>query len=395
MVDSRLKQIRPLPESEIRRLGLAWFLGDEEEDWGYFIDEMIGLSGEEIDHFQDACSTLYTMYEHAAFHVIQNDLWQDIGIPRNAIEAIRYTWNNPHYPHIYGRFDLAGGLDGSPPKLIEFNADTCTVLPETALVQLEQLRYNKMPEEQQFNHLFDDLVEQFRVAIEANPDMEPTLMISTLGFPEDDLNADVIGDAAKEAGFEVVQHLKMDQVIFSPEEGIFIEYDDHSYGRFDFWFKLAPWDFIANEEPGLMDILTSIIKNRQAVVLNPPYAMLFQSKGLMKVLWDLYPDHDLLLPASFSPLKGEIPYVQKPFFGREGENVRLFDQFGHPLEERKGDFGDQPVLYQGLAALSRDSEKHYYQPGVFYAGGPSALSFRRRDGMIVDEDSEFLGHFIY
>ena len=34
--------------------------------------------------------------------------------------------------HLYGRFDLSGGLDGKPIKLIEFNADTATCIPETA-----------------------------------------------------------------------------------------------------------------------------------------------------------------------------------------------------------------------------------------------------------------------
>ncbi len=47
---------------------------------------------------------------------------------------------------------------------------------------------------------------------------------------------------------------------------------------------------------------------------------MFQSKAFMKVLWDLYPNHPLLLETSFEPLKGKAQ-VEKKIFGREGANT--------------------------------------------------------------------------
>jgi glutathionylspermidine synthase len=48
---------------------------------------------------------------------------------------------------------------------------------------------------------------------------------------------------------------------------------------------------------------------------------MFQSKGFMKILWDLYPNHPLLLETSFEPLKGK-KHVEKRCFGREGANTK-------------------------------------------------------------------------
>lgn len=391
-MDNRIKKIEPLPLSKLASLGLRWYEGGEE--WDYLTSEIIAVTQDECGAFYDAAEELYEMYDKAVQHVIDNGLWKEIGIPKKARELIRFTWEDERHIHLYSRFDFAGGLDNLPIKLIEFNADTATVLPETAIIQWEQLKANGMDADNQFNDLYEDLVESFRTLREKNEDLEPRMMVSTLGHPEDKLNADLILDAAKEAGFEVTQ-VDLQHVVFSEEDGIFEELGPNDYLKYDFWFKLVPWEFIAYEEPELMELLTEIVTKRLAVVVNPAYSMVYQSKALMKVLWDLYPDHPLLLKTKYkkSKFEGE-PYVKKVIFGREGENITIVDKFGKKMEKRKGDFGDFPSIFQKFSLLPRDTRGNYYQPGVFYATEPSALSFRRRDSLIVDEDAEFIGHYI-
>ncbi|EPW5170406.1 glutathionylspermidine synthase family protein, partial [Campylobacter coli] len=75
----------------------------------------------------------------------------ELGIPFNLIDAIKMSWENEVHWHLYGRFDLAGGLDGKPIKLIEFNADTPTALFESAILQWALLKQNGMDESAQFN----------------------------------------------------------------------------------------------------------------------------------------------------------------------------------------------------------------------------------------------------
>lgn len=74
----------------------------------------------------------------------------DLAIPPKAIAAIKSSWD-AEPPSVYGRFDLA--YDGStPPKLLEYNADTPTSLLEAAVVQWNWLK-ERFPEADQFNSI--------------------------------------------------------------------------------------------------------------------------------------------------------------------------------------------------------------------------------------------------
>lgn len=393
MIDDKLEDISKLSRKFYKKNSLQYFV---EDGMDYIVNELIGLQPNEVDTYKSAASELSSMYNSAIQYVIDHQLWSTIGIPDNAIRIIEYTWKNRdrHLP-IYGRFDISGVINGNPPKLIEFNADTATILPETAIIQKEQLAGARKLPKNQFNHIFDDLSAQFQKLLQANPDKEPYFLFSTMGHDEDMLNNDLLASAAFKAGFEV-QHRRLDAVTFSPDEGILIQVGHDKYLPFDFWFKLVPWEHIAFEEPEIMDILTEIVVNEKAIIANPAYMMLAQSQALMKILWDLYPNHRLLLETQLTEHPfSEKPYVEKVIFGREGENIKVFNRYGSPLEENDGDFGNYPSIFQAFEELPQDSDGDYYQAGVYFAGQPSAISFRRRDGYIIDEDSEFIGHFIW
>ena len=85
--------------------------------------------------YYDAVNELYDMFVEAGQYVIDNNLFHELNIPFNLVEVIKESWENEVHWHLYSRFDLAGGIDGKPIKLIEFNADTPTSL-------LKQLLFN-------------------------------------------------------------------------------------------------------------------------------------------------------------------------------------------------------------------------------------------------------------
>ena len=87
----------------------------------------------------------------------------------------------------------------------------------------------------------------------------------------------------------------------------------------------------------------NIIKNQKAIILNPAYTLLFQSKGIMKILWDLYPNHPLLLHSSYEPLANK-KQVKKPFLAREGANVSIISQDGAVLEKNGGEYENGKFL---------------------------------------------------
>ncbi|MVM39673.1 glutathionylspermidine synthase family protein [Spirosoma sp. HMF3257] len=386
-----LQKLTTPPDTQLKNLGWDWMLG--QDTLPYLTNEVVVIQPADADAYYEAANELFDMFVAAGQHIIDENRFAEMGIPTNLIELIKLSWEDDRHIHLYGRFDLAGGVDGQPIKLIEFNADTATCLPETAVVQYAHLKANGLDESVQFNAVFETLTGQFEELLAMNPDLQPTLLLSAMrDFPEDDANVALLGEAAREAGFDIEFDF-IDNVEFSAEEGIFWQNPKNGqFERLDFWFKLIPWESIAEDEPELVELLTQIVRKRLAVVLNPAYTLLFQSKYILKILWELYPNHPLLLETDTKPLAGK-PCVEKVLFGREGANIRILNADGTERQAAEGDYGDYPKIYQQYVEFPQDSTGYTYQAGVFYAGEACGVGFRR-GSLILDNRAGFVGHMI-
>jgi glutathionylspermidine synthase len=388
----KLLPIKPIPESVFQKIGFYWYQTPETPP--YIADELIVISPEEGDAYYRAAAELYDLFIEAAQHVIDHRLYDQLDIPPSLIEMIEKTWDDDAHFHLIGRFDLAGGLDGQPIKLIEFNADTPSLIFEVALIQWLLLRHNELDEERQFNRLYETLKESFLKTKSRHRNFGkvdspiPCALFSCFNLGKEDENTTrLLEEIAYEAGF-ITSFEYIDDVFFSDEKGI-ISPEGES---FDYWYKLVPYELMTVEEPHLVEILTNIIRRQQAVLLNPPYALLFQSKGILKVLWELFPDHPLLLETAREPSPGKS-WVEKKTFGREGANIRILDHTGQELAGTPGDYDRYRAVYQKFAELPRDSEGRLYQAGVFFSCEPCGLGFRRERG-IIRNFSQFVGHIV-
>ncbi|MFC2057470.1 glutathionylspermidine synthase family protein [Campylobacterota bacterium] len=388
-----LQKTTPLDTDYLESLGFVWHTDSDESS--YISDELVVISEDEAEAYYEATNTLYDMYVEAAEHVVENNLFHEIGIPFNLVEVIKESWENDVHWHLYGRFDLAGGVDGKPIKLLEFNADTPTALFETAIIQWAMLKKSGLEEKSQFNALYESLVNNFKRLVTLEEDVSTFeerydgwnfLFTSVKGNSEEENTVRLLQHIATEAGFET-EFSYIDDIEFSAEDGIF--YQDKNY---ELWFKLIPWEDIALEESDLAMLLTNIIKNQKAIIFNPAYTLLFQSKGLLKILWDLYPNHPLLLESSFGPLQGK-KQVQKPVFGREGGSITILDEETNMLAHAEGDYDSHKMVYQAYTELSTDAQGLSYQAGVFYAYEACGLGFRK-GGKILDNMSKFVGHIV-
>ncbi len=388
-----LHKTTALDTDYLETLGFVWHTDSDETS--YISDELVVISEAEAEAYYEATNELYDMYVEAAEHVVENDLFHEIGIPFNLVDVIKESWESDVHWHLYGRFDLAGGLDGKPIKLLEFNADTPTALFETAIIQWAILKKNNLEEESQFNALYEALVDNFKRLVTLDEDVSTFeerydgwsfLFTSIKGNSEEENTVKLLQHIATEAGFET-EFAYIDDIEFSDEDGIV--YNDKSY---ELWFKLIPWEDIALEESDLAMLLTNIIKNQKAIIFNPAYTLLFQSKGLLKILWDLYPNHPLLLEAAFEPLDNQ-KQVKKPIFGREGGNVSILDKDANTIESIEGDYENHKMVYQAYTELATDTQGLSYQAGVFYAYEACGLGFRK-GGKILDNMSKFVGHLV-
>ncbi|MDX4048310.1 glutathionylspermidine synthase family protein [Aliarcobacter skirrowii] len=390
----RLEKIEALNNKYLESIGFTWHTDSDESS--YIANELVVISEEEAEAFYEATNELYDMFIEGAQYVIDNELFHELNIPFNLVEVIKESWENDVHWHLYSRFDLAGGVDGKPIKLIEFNADTPTSLFETAIIQWAMLKRNGLDESSQFNNLYDALKDNFKRIITLDSDIEKfdeyysklgwKILFSSISSSSEDINTTkLLQHIASEAGFNTDFEF-IENVNFS-DDGIFK--DDE---LFEFWFKLIPWEDIAIQESELALILTEIIKEKRAIIFNPAYTLIFQSKAFMKILWDLYPNHPLLLETSFEPLVGK-KYVEKKAFGREGANIKIINSDGSVEIENGGEYEGHKSIFQEYVDFVKDSKGECYQAGVFYAYEACGLGFRR-GGKILNNMSKFVGHII-
>jgi len=390
----KLKQLEPLSNDYLESIGFSWHTDLDESS--YISNEIVVLSEEEANAYYEASNELYDMFCEAGQYVIDNDLFHEINIPFNLVETIKESWEEDVHWHLYSRFDLAGGMDGKAIKLIEFNADTPTSLFETAIIQWALLKKNGLDEAKQFNNLYEAIKDNFKRLITLDSDVEKfeeyykdlgwKILFSSISTSSEDENTTkLLQHIANEAGFNT-EYEYIENVQFS-DEGI--HKDDVN---FEFWFKLIPWEDIAIDENELAMIINEIIKNKKSIIFNPAYTLMFQSKAMMKILWDMYPNHPLLLETSFEPLVN-TKQVEKRCFGREGANIAIVNADNSLDMKTDGEYEGYKAIYQEFYEFNQDKEGAYYQAGVFYAYEACALGFRK-GGKILDNMSKFVGHII-
>lgn len=388
----RLQNVTPLNDKDLEKIGFSWHT--DEDGTKYVADQLVEVSQSEAEAYYETANTLYDMYVEAAEHVIENDLFFELGIPFNIVETVKKSWETDVHWHIYGRFDLAGGIDGQPIKLIEFNADTPTGLFETAVLQWALVKANGMDDAKQFNDIYRAIEANFKRLITLFDDTElfderydgwKTLFSSVEGLDEEEVTTRLLQQIATDAGFntgfEFLQNVQFDENGISDANGM----------EYEYWFKLYPWEDIGSDEGELAVILNEILQNQKAIILNPAYTVLFQSKGMLKVLSDLFPDSPYLLKTSDEPL--DSAYVEKRHFGREGANTKIVDNSGAVIAETDGPYENYRPVYQEYVDFPKDSEGNKYQAGVFFAYEACGLGFRR-GGEIMDNMSKFVGHVL-
>jgi len=291
------------------------------------------VSPRQVDELEAAANTLHQLCIDAAQVVIDRGWWSRLGIPEKAVSAILASWNRDD-PSLYGRFDLA--YDGSsPPKLLEYNADTPTALIEAAVVQWYWLQ-ESYPDADQFNSIHERLIEAWRNVAAAR-----VHFAAVRDLPEDVQTVTYLMDTCQQAGFQTAW-TAIDEIGWDTKARRFVAADD---APIDALFKLYPWEWMWHEP------FAEFIETAPTLFVEPPWKLLLSNKGLLPVLWELNPGHPNLLPAFESAdasLGGN--YVKKPRLSREGANVTLVER-GFTVEENGGDYGDEGFIFQALAPI--------------------------------------------
>ena len=363
---------RPDWQQQVEALGFTYHSHEEGPYW----DESAcyEFTATEVDALESAANALHYLCIEAAEAVIQNAWWSRLSIPDAAIPAILRSWERDDFS-LYGRFDLS--FDGSaPPKLLEYNADTPTALLEASVVQwfwLQQMH----PEADQFNSIHERLVEAWRRWAGT------TLHFSSIKeHPEDEQTVLYLRDTAEQAGVKT-RSVCIEDIGWDSRRNLFVDLDNQPI---EHCFKLYPWEWLWHEEFA-PQLATGCLR-----FIEPTWKMLLSNKGLLPILWELFPDHPNLLPAYELAAPLGARYVRKPKLSREGSNVAWVEN-GVVLEETPGDYGQEGCVYQAPAALP-DFEGHHPVCGVWVVDHEAAgLGIREDTRRITGNLSRFVPHF--
>lgn len=333
----------------------------------------------EVLQLEKATAILWDLCLGAVQHVIDNNMYQQFGIPEWAVPLIEKSWSEDH-PAIYGRFDLCC-KDGII-KMLEFNADTPTSLYEAGIVQWFWLQdFDKSKD--QFNSVHEKLIAYWKYLKNyLNPGpLHFSCMKESL---EDLTNVEYMRDCAIQAGLDT-KLVFIDDLGWDEEDKQFVDLEDEPVKNI---FKLYPWEWLLTDAFG-KHIPEDV---NHAFWIEPAWKMVLSNKAILPVLWQLYPDCPYLLPAYFEEGKLEN-YVKKPFLSREGANIdlRIKDL---SLQKTDGEYGAGNFIYQELFTLPNYSNRFPVIGSWVIGQEPAGMGIREADTLVTDNRSRFVPHLI-
>lgn len=333
------------------------------------------FSPSEIDELEAATEELHHICIRAAEHVITHRLYNRLMIPPQSVPLIERSWENDE-PSIYGRFDFA--YDGhSPPKLLEYNADTPTALLEASVTQWFWLK-ERFPDADQFNSIHEKLIECWKEMKHFLH--EPLYFGCVKDAPEDFGNLEYLRDTAIQAGLQTEQ-VFMEDLGFDSVNATFVDTNDNVVSSI---FKLYPWEWLMSEYFG------RYLEQSGLLLIEPAWKMILSNKGILPILWELNPRHPNLLEASFDPGHFRDNYVSKPLLSREGGNICIHRN--GTIQEYEGSYGGKAAVYQELAKIPCFSGNYPVIGSWVIQGKPAGIGIREDTGEVTTNASRFVPH---
>jgi glutathionylspermidine synthase len=366
--------------------GFDFHTVDDERYWderGYY-----AFTLQEIEHEIEApTAEIDAMCLELVSCAIDDDEYlRRLKIPEAFWPLISESWHRDE-ASLYGRLDL--NFDGhGPAKLLEYNADTPTSIFEAAVFQwtwLEQATERQIipAHADQFNSIHERLIEGWKKLGKGRH----LHLTGITGDAEDAGTLSYLEDTAAQAGLATTM-IDIEDIGWREDGGGFVDLDNRDI---EFAFKLYPWEWMFRDEFGAK------LKQAPTRWIEPPWKAVLSNKGILPLLWEMFPDHPNLLPAYFDddPRASELgaSFVRKPLYSREGANVTLISE-GVPFAEHEGPYGAEGFVRQAFATLRHFSGQYPVLGSWLVDHTPCGLSIREDQNPITGNTSRFLPHAI-
>lgn len=375
-------------QERVCQLGFSFF--EVSQRYPYWVDDRFyQFNSQQIDQIDKASEKLHDMAIQAIQYVFDHHLLDKFGIPKQHYRLLENSWATDK-SYLYGRFDLA--WDGkTPPKLLEYNAQTPTSLFETGVVAWDWMTTNvdlgQLPRHaDQFNIVDEQLIEQFRQLLITKKPESPILHFIVCEDSDEDLRTvQYLAACADEAGWESVW-LDVHAIQLTVDN----RFADHESKLITTAFWLYPYEF------ALLDEYSQYIENAQIKFIEPLWKVLLSSKALLPILWELYPEHENLLPCYFSddPRADTIKNkVIKPIYSREGANISIILD-GENVETSKGNYGEEGFITQQYWPLTSFNHGRCVFGSWMVGRVAAGIIIRESKSRITDDVALFIPHII-
>lgn len=337
------------------------------------------FSDKEVTQLEKATAELEEMCLQLVGDLVAQGSYDRLKIPEIAHPLIEASWQNSHR-NLYGRFDFSyDGVEGSPPKLLEYNADTPTSLLESSIIQWQWLS-DVFPDRDQFNAIHEKIVSAWK----AIPLEDPTVYFTCISNQQEDrITIEYLQDTALQAGLKA-EFIDIEDIGWNGDS--FVDLYDNEIQTL---FKLYPWEWLLEDE-----FAANIIQS-STLFMEPAWKMLLSNKGILALLWEKFPNHPYLLPAYLEENKITGKSVKKPLWSREGENIQILkSQAGGTSLVTTGPYEGDDYVYQAYQALP-DFDGNYPVIGSWViASQPAGIGIREDKHLITGSNARFVPHYI-
>ena len=386
------------------------FTWDRLYDKEYALATSYAVREEEINELRKATRLLGRIFAKTVSAVQQGDqkLLTELSLPDGALAAVRLQVM-PQMATLIGRFDFVRTATGW--KMIEFNSDTPGGIVEAFYVNARVCDYYGFADpnagcEGNLADAFRHILHEYKI-LGYNT---AKIYFSALDWHEEDAGTAryLLEQSHLDAKFVSLKDLRTrDDSLYALVDGVL--------EKVDVWYRLHPLGVLAEDKdddgyPTGEHVLSLIARGKLAVI-NPPGALIAQTKALQALIWGLHEANvffdadeqtaiqNYMLPTYLeNRFYGRCAYAVKPVLGREGGGVAIYDRNGKIIARNEEQYyQEQAVVYQKYQEpeqVEMETLAGKYTGrliwGSFLVGGNSSAVVARAGGHITDDLAYFV-----
>ncbi|MBV8367687.1 MAG: glutathionylspermidine synthase family protein [Candidatus Eremiobacteraeota bacterium] len=367
----------------------------------YALPDPVVLDAAEIDAIRAAARDAWSVFARVAelLRALPDDGLEALGIPAAAFGVVRMR-DLRAGETLVGRFDFL--RENGAYRVVELNAETPFFIVESFVENGLRVRARGLrdPNEDERARLGEALA----AAVQPLGADARVGVVATNVYREDVGTACFLRDLLAERIEAEVVFVPVHEL--AVEDGVVLD----ARGPLDVLYRCYPLEHFAADPGG--PALFDAVARGACRLLNPPSALLLQSKAAQALIWGLYERGEFFgeaeraaIARTFLPTYLDRPddgaaYVRKPVLGREGIGVAILDGAGAEVahgERAVPAIAEQPVVYQRYVRAPRrrvrradglEVDGEELTTCFVVAGRPSAVGMRI-GGPVTDSWSYF------